>query len=87
MSVVAEEIETGARRKKALIKTLVWGLRVAPWVVFGPITGFMGERAYQCFRKHRPVLGGLYILANILILVSIPALTAVIASNIPATAG
>jgi hypothetical protein len=53
-------------------------LRVAPWVVFGPITGVMSEAAIAAFKNRRPVLGGLCVLCNIGILVAIPTLTAAI---------
>jgi len=51
-------------------------LRLAPWVVFGPITGVMSEAAIAAFRKRRPVLGAFYVLANIAILLAMPTLTA-----------
>jgi hypothetical protein len=76
-------------RLRALIKRpLGWRqalflmLRAAPWVVFGPITGFMGERALHCFRNQAPVLGALYIVANISILLGIPTITAVLAARL-----
>jgi hypothetical protein len=56
-------------------------LRVAPWVVFGPITGVMSEAALGAFRKGRPVLGGIYILANLTILVSMPVATALLVAH------
>ena len=61
---------------------LVCVLRAAPWLVFGPITGMMSERAVACFRKREPILGALYIVLNILILLAIPAVTAAIASGL-----
>lgn len=57
-------------------------LRIAPWVAFGPITGVMSERAIHWYRKGDKVLAGLYVLANITVLVSIPALTALLATRI-----
>lgn len=59
-----------------------WSLRVAPWLVFGPITGLMSERAIHWYRKGDRVLAGLYVLANVCALLSIPALTAIVARQI-----
>ena len=56
-------------------------LRVAPWLIFGPITGFFSERALACFRKREPVLGGLYIALNVAILLAIPLLTVKLTSR------
>jgi hypothetical protein len=53
-------------------------LRLAPWVVFGPITGVMSEAAIAAFKRGRPGLAGLYVLLNIGILVSMPVLTALL---------
>ena len=60
---------------------LLCALRVAPWLVFGPITGFFSERALACFRQRAPILGGLYIVLNIAILLAIPLLTAKLAGR------
>jgi len=60
---------------------LFCALRVAPWLVFGPITGFFSERALACFRRREPVLGGLYILLNVAILLAIPLLTVTLTSR------
>lgn len=51
-------------------------LRVAPWLVFGPITGLMSERAIRCYQQGDRVLAGLYVVANVSILIAIPGLTA-----------
>lgn len=56
-------------------------LRLAPWIIFGPITGVMSEAAIAAFRKRRPVLGGLYVLANVGILASMPLLTAMLVAR------
>jgi hypothetical protein len=70
---------TIARRPAVSVRSLSLGaLRVAPWLVFGPITGVMSEAAIAAFKRRRPVLGGLFVLANIAILVAIPTLTAAI---------
>lgn len=63
-------------------KSCVVALRVAPWVVFGPITGFMCERALRSYRKGHPILAGLYITLNVLTLIAIPTLTAYIGARI-----
>lgn len=57
-------------------------LRAVPWLVFGPITGLMSERAVACFRKREPILGGLYIVLNIVILLAIPAVTVALARRL-----
>jgi hypothetical protein len=56
-------------------------LRVAPWVVFGPITGFFTEWAWRMLRAGRPVRAVLLVCANIAVVASIPLLTAVIAAH------
>lgn len=53
----------------------ILALRVAPWVVFGPITGFFTNRAVSAFLKGRPSMAVLMIILNIVIVASIPALT------------
>ena len=64
------------------VRTLSFGaLRVAPWVVFGPITGLMSEAAIAAYRKGQRVRAGLYVAANVGILVSMPMLTALIMSR------
>ena len=68
-----------ARRPAVSVRSLSFSaLRLAPWLVFGPITGVMSEAAIAAFRRRRPVLGGLWVLANIGILLAIPTLTAAI---------
>jgi hypothetical protein len=64
-------------------KAALFGLlRVAPWVMFGPITGFMSERALRCWRREEHILAGLYVVANISTLIAIPTLTAVLAARL-----
>ena len=68
-----------ARRSELSVRSVsLCALRLAPWVVFGPITGVMSEAAVAAFRNRRPVLGGLCVLANVGILVAMPMLTAAI---------
>lgn len=54
---------------------VVLALRVAPWVVFGPITGFFTNRAASAFLKGRPRTAVLMMVLNVVIVASIPALT------------
>jgi hypothetical protein len=54
-------------------------LRVAPWFVFGPITGVLSERALRCYRNGDRVLAVLYVILNVSILIAIPSLTAALA--------
>jgi hypothetical protein len=74
--------EQAVERPSRWRRPLFTALRVAPWVVFGPITGVLGEVAARCFMKRRPVLGGLCIALNIGILVAIPTLTAWLAGRL-----
>jgi hypothetical protein len=68
-----------ANRPAPSVRSVSLGaLRLAPWVVLGPITGVLSEAAIAAFRNRRPVLGGLCVLLNIAILVAIPTLTAAI---------
>jgi hypothetical protein len=60
----------------------VMALRVAPWLVFGPITGALSERALRCYRNGDRVLAVLYVVLNVSILVAIPALTAALAVKV-----
>lgn len=69
-----------ARRSKLDARDgAVLALRVAPWLVFGPITGVLSERALHCYRQGDRVLAVLYVILNISILVAIPSLTAALA--------
>ena len=79
MSEVALDRPLPARLSSRARKTCVTALRVAPWLVFGPITGFMCERAFRCWRAGEPFLATLYVMLNIEVLIAIPTLTAVIA--------
>lgn len=65
-----------SRRSPRCSHLSLGALRLAPWIIFGPITGVMSEAAIAAFRKQRPVLGGLYVLANVGILAAMPLLTA-----------
>jgi hypothetical protein len=75
-----QQLKSIAARRSELSVRSFWlaALRLAPWVVFGPITGVMSEAAIAAFRNRRPVLGGLCVLANVGILVGMPVLTAAI---------
>lgn len=65
----------------SLRKLSFGALRVAPWVVFGPITGLMSEAAIAAYRKGQLMRAGFFVAANIGILVSMPVLTALIVAN------
>jgi hypothetical protein len=68
-----------ARRPTTSVRSLSFcALRLAPWIVFGPITGVMSEAAVAAFKRRQPVLGSVYVLLNISILVAMPTLTAAI---------
>jgi hypothetical protein len=68
-----------ARRPAPSVRSFWFGLlRLAPWIVFGPITGVMSEAAVAAFKSRRPVLGGVYVLLNVGILIAMPTLTAAI---------
>ena len=73
---------TYAMERPAWKVSLFWLLRIAPWVVFGPITGFMSERALRCWRRDEFFLAGLYVVLNISILIAIPTLTAILAARL-----
>jgi hypothetical protein len=51
-------------------------LKVAPWIILGPISGLMTNRAIRCYQNGDRVLAGLYVAANVTVLIAIPALTA-----------
>jgi hypothetical protein len=57
-------------------------LRIAPWVIFGPITGFLTNRAFRCLERGEPGLAWLYLALNVSILIALPTLTAMIAASI-----
>jgi len=57
-------------------------IKWAPWVVFGPVTGLLTNRAALCFRRREPVLGWLYIVLNCSILLALPLITAKLASRL-----
>ena len=61
---------------------LLRALRWAPWVVFGPITGFLMERAVACFRRSNWFLGWSYVALNVGILLAIPLATASLAARL-----
>lgn len=64
------------------VRTLSFGaLRVAPWVVFGPITGLMSEAAIAAYRKGQRVRAGVYVVLNLGILAAMPMLTALLMSR------
>lgn len=77
---VWQQIGGLARRPRPDVgRSCVMALRVAPWLVFGPITGALSERALRCYRNGDRVLAGLYVILNVSILIAIPSLTAALA--------
>jgi hypothetical protein len=70
------------RTQDAQLRDLaIRAVRLAPWLVFGPITGVMSEAAFSAFRRGRPVIGALYLILNVAILVGMPVLTATILAS------
>jgi len=55
--------------------------QIAPWIVFGPITGIMSGLALRCLRNKQPVLAVICLILNVAIVASIPLATAAIASG------
>jgi hypothetical protein len=77
-------MEGGHRAKRTKSgRALEIGLRATPWLVFGPITGVLSERALHCYRHGDRMLAGLYVVLNITILLAIPTLTAALAHALP----
>jgi hypothetical protein len=63
-------------------RTVLWrAAEVAPWIVFGPITGILSGLALRRLRNNQPGWAAMYLVANLLILASIPLLTALIAAR------
>jgi hypothetical protein len=61
------------------LKTVMWTTaKIAPWVVFGPITGVMSGWAINHLHHGRPFHALGCVVANVTILLSFPALTATI---------
>ena len=73
---------TSDQRASRIRKTTLTAARLAPWLVFGPITGLMSEAAIQCFRTGRRRTGALYIALNIAILLALPLATALLAARL-----
>jgi hypothetical protein len=57
-------------------------LRIAPWIAFGPITGFLTERAIRCNARGERVLAGMYVVLNVAILIALPTVTATLAARL-----
>jgi hypothetical protein len=55
--------------------------QIAPWIVFGPITGIMSGLALRCLRNKRPGLAVICLILNVAIVASIPLATAAIAAR------
>ena len=69
------------QQRSALGRYCLLALRAAPWLVFGPITGVLSERALRCYRRGDRVLAVLYVILNVSILIAIPSLTAALATQ------
>lgn len=77
---VLQQIRLLARQRRLDVgRCCVLALRAAPWLVFGPITGVLSERALRCYRQGDRVLAILYVILNVSILIAIPSLTAALA--------
>jgi hypothetical protein len=75
-------MSVAARRPALSVRSLsLAALRLAPWIVFGPITGVMSEAAVAAFKNRRPVVGSLCVLLNVSILVAMPLLTAALLAH------
>lgn len=72
----------GAVRRPRLRAAVLTGLRLSPWLVFGPITGLMSEAAVFHFRNGRRLVGALCIVLNVSVLVGMPLLTAYLAHRL-----
>ena len=78
-----EQTDAGPVRTRPMaVRVCIGALRVAPWLVFGPITGVMTERAIRCYQNGDRVLALLYVVANALVLIAIPSLTVALAARI-----
>ena len=74
-----QNLKSIARRPLSALRTRNLAkdaLRLAPWLVFGPITGVMSEAAIAAYKNQRPVLAGFYVVANVGILAGMPLATA-----------
>ena len=71
-----------AERRPKVRAAILTGLRLSPWLVFGPITGVMSEAAVFHFRRGRRVLGALCVVLNVGVLLGIPLLTAYLAHRL-----
>jgi hypothetical protein len=56
--------------------------RIAPFLLFGPITGPLLAGAFFNFREGRKVLGALYGLAAITVTIALPLITARLGLNL-----
>ncbi len=72
------DVQLPVPRHQNLVRAIKW----APWIIFGPITGLLTNRAATCFRRQERVLGWLYIVLNLSILVALPLVTAKLASRL-----
>jgi hypothetical protein len=74
----ASDLETAPRPARAVLWRTA---EIAPWIVFGPITGLLSGLALRRLRNNQPGWAAMYLVANLLILASIPLVTALIAAR------
>ena len=62
--------------------TVLWRTaQIAPWIVFGPITGVMSGLALRCLRNKQPGLAAIWLIANVAVVGSIPLVTALLVAR------
>jgi hypothetical protein len=80
MSVQADE-RASATPPLAETSVLWRTAQIAPWLVFGPITGVMSGLALRCLRNKQPVMAVICLILNVAFVAAIPLATAAIASR------
>jgi hypothetical protein len=79
MSVQADE-HGSATASSAGTSALWRTAQIAPWIVFGPITGIMSGLALRCLRNKQPGLAVICLILNVAFVAAIPLATAAVAS-------
>ena len=75
----SQPIATSSDTQSEALRSALWtSAKIAPWIVFGPITGVMSGWAIHYFRSGRPLLGIGCLIGNVGLVLSIPALTAIV---------
>lgn len=75
-------MEHPADRTLKAPQPLVLALRIAPWVIFGPITGFFVDRASRAVARGDWAVAALLLCANVAAVGSLPVLTMLIAGKL-----